>query len=1369
MLNWNRFETLPGLAAINFEKLCRGVLRRHFGSFGPLHELKNQPGVEYYIPLNKEHTRLGDKGDIVGWQCKWFQYNADKSLTASGKRQIEHSLSTTKEHIPELRHWILWTHQTLTKADQEWYYDLATQYGFELQLWNEDDLDELLSGPALDLKHTYFGELALTAEMLAEQHEKSVAPVLSRWVHEAHQKMQLEHQARQILGEPQAWVGFIEAQNALLTVIGSIDEAVQKSEYNQWKVELLEFSASCKVFSDFCGVFENPINGESIRKIDELVQSAGKFAKNSIQQVLRRLRRANLSLAIVITDALAYIKDTKELLDSAHSLLSNQLIAVVADAGGGKTQFSAEITAPSSDRPAGILLLGRVLKSGDNLDTLAQTFTFYGQKINNFEALIAAIDSAGDRANCRLPIVIDGLNEAQDPREWKPLLASILPVLKKYQNVVLITTLRTGERSRQSRKYGASDNAESRECFARQALPDNSKVIVSEGFDDDLTLKAIHAYFKIYKIDTDPFIAPLSFFSHPLNLKIFCEVTNPKAGCTVQVAHFPSSVYSLFGQQMQHTASTIANMTNLARRYRERHIDKALYILGQTLWGSGTRSVSEELFRSASGYPEDGWEEDIINLLAQEGILFRDNGDTPFDYLLSPVYDRLGGYLIADYLLKCNTNKDYKAWMQDEDFLKALFGEVMDQHELSEDILYALIALTPKSKPKQQVWQALPENYTRKVLSLSHLIDRDDFCDSTRESYKAQIKEEKLPRKTIEKLRMIRTVVGHPLNADFLSEVLSELSIIDRDLSWTEDIRIHHRDRIHVMEDLVSALKKGYQGNTEAQRLRMVSISWYLASTAIDLRDLATEALFLYGLNEPENLFEITKSLLRIDDPYVVERLLAASYGVVASLLAKGDTLECIQSFAQLVYEAMFVKGAESATTHLMIRDYASSILQVVMAMAPELSGKWQAEAYMPPFALMPRTPWSSNAIDDEDSRLESPFRLDFENYTIGRLVPSRGNYDYSNPEYQQVRGKIFWRIKQLGWDATLFKNVEKQIESMSGYSRGDRPKIERYGKKYSWIAYYEMAGQLSDEDKLDYWGEERFATDVDPFFPEEAAKGSFDKTIFLGDANTTTELWVTDDGAPDVDDLLMVDEINGYAGPWFLVDAFISEASKKLDRNFFCSVNPFYISADMISTLDEFISQGKDISWPSKPKTGQLYSGEVYWKYKADHADNSTIDVVVGQAQKQVEQPRFEFNGKVLTEGGMKQVTIPKIESIDAKLPILEYYWENNGGRRSSMNHLMLAPWIVEALKLEFNSTQLSYTDQQGLLAAAFISCKGDESSNYRELMYIRKDLIDSLGEQTGLVLIRKIHGERRYARSEHFRSKTKESIIYKTFEYFL
>ncbi|TOI02078.1 hypothetical protein, partial [Vibrio parahaemolyticus] len=86
----------------------------------------------------------------------------------------------------------------------------------------------------------------------------------------------------------------------------------------------------------------------------------------------------------------------------------------------------------NDDRIAGILLHGKKLRKGGTLDSLVENMSFASNEVRSFESLLSAIDSAGERNRCRVPIVVDGLNEAEDPREWKNLLASIETVLPRY-------------------------------------------------------------------------------------------------------------------------------------------------------------------------------------------------------------------------------------------------------------------------------------------------------------------------------------------------------------------------------------------------------------------------------------------------------------------------------------------------------------------------------------------------------------------------------------------------------------------------------------------------------------------------------------------------------------------------------------------------------------------------------------------------------------------------------------------------------------------------------------------------------------------------------------------------------------------------
>ena len=656
MLNWQRFSQLSGDDTANFEKLCRGVVRRKFGYLGALKELKNQPGVEYHLELSEENSELGKAGQTVGWQCKWFQYKANGEFTASAKAQVEHSLKKTKEHLPDLDVWILWTHKTLAKADQKWFYSLEKIYNFKFHLWNEEDLNSLLSGSAIDLRHSYFGELALTPEMLKEQHSISVAPIKKRWLHEVHQKTDIEKTTRRILGEPSAWESFDKVSGELIWASQKVLEALDSETYRPWREELDAFNNKCRNLVSSFELFKNTISGDQISYVKVLLDDLGQDSNDPILKILRLLRRKNLQLSLVLTNALASLKDARKILAKAVELFSYQLIAVVADAGGGKTQFSAELSSATEVRPAGVLILGKDLKSNYTLDDLAKRISFYSSPVESFEQLIIALDAIGTRSGCRLPIVIDGLNEAEDPREWKPLLASAEVLLKKYLNVVLICTLRTGERKRNYPVRLAKKN-NSREDFAHKGLPDDCFIIESTGFSERVTSRAISAYFEHYKIKANSLIAPRKFFRHPLNLKIFCEVTNREAKEFVTVTHFPSSIYSLFNAQVKHIAETVSNMTNLSIGYSVSDIEDAIYFLGETIWEEGHRAVSETKFRNLFQINSNDWYSDIVNLLSQEGLLFRDQVGRR-EFKLTPAYDRMGGYFVAYYLLQKNDNID---------------------------------------------------------------------------------------------------------------------------------------------------------------------------------------------------------------------------------------------------------------------------------------------------------------------------------------------------------------------------------------------------------------------------------------------------------------------------------------------------------------------------------------------------------------------------------------------------------------------------------------------------------------------------------------------------------------------------------------
>ena len=69
-------------------------------------------------------------------------------------------------------------------------------------------------------------------------------------------------------------------------------------------------------------------------------------------------------------------------------------------------------------------------------------------------------------------------------------------------------------------------------------------------------------------------------------------------------------------------------MINLSHPYSRTEVESAVYKLGLELWKSKRREISEASYRVAVSDTSRQWGSSIVNLLAQEGIIFKSWGRT---------------------------------------------------------------------------------------------------------------------------------------------------------------------------------------------------------------------------------------------------------------------------------------------------------------------------------------------------------------------------------------------------------------------------------------------------------------------------------------------------------------------------------------------------------------------------------------------------------------------------------------------------------------------------------------------------------------------------------------------------------------------
>ncbi len=1400
-LDWSSFETLPGDSRINFENLCRGIVHGHWAQYGEFIALKNQPGVEFHLNLNKNCSTLGDASRWYGWQCKKFDLTKTGSLTAASKGQITDSLNKTVKHLPHLTDWVLWTPYTLSKPDQTWFKGLDSKYPYSLHLWADEEIENNLVGPALMLRSTYFGELVITPDDLKARHDESIAPIKDRWINPVHQETDVERKIRRMLGEPNYWQDIVVLEQGLSKTTDTI-EAWKSTDPKLGKYQKI-FVIACNSSSEMLlHLYEILCEGD-IDIIRQWLSSRKPLIDLDIVSFPRLLRKQNIPISLEAANALDDMRIAQSLFDEVEEYLGAGIVAVLADAGGGKTHMAAELSSAQENRPAGILLHGRNFHRGQNQYDLARQFLVNGTPLDSMEKMLASLDAAAKRAGCILPLVIDGLNEAENPKEWKDVLSYIQTTVKNYPNVLVICTLRTGEHKRPY--WSRHDETDTRESFAVQALPDNIWQFECEGFGEDV-YDAIEKYFQYYNIHCEVGLEiPKRFLSHPLNLRIFCDVTNLKREQVVEITYFPASLTHLFDKYIENLCNRISSMKNLP--YSSQELKTAIYKLGISLWEGRDREICDETYQNLIGDSVRDWNVRLVNLFAQEGIIFRNPAQEPGKYVITPVYDALGGHIIADALLKKHSQDRSFEWFNTPSVISAFGGDA--SHSLAYDIFKSLVALVPSRMYGKQLWKNVPDAYKTRALLYAADLNAEHLDDETVSELASLIrdKSEKV-RKIFSRLWLTKGALKHPLNADFLDSVLRNMSADERDLSWTEWVRSEQggdkKRIVPELSDLETKWKKDTVYRSGSDRLRVKAIKWLLTSTDHLLRDAATKALYWYGRGDPEFLFEETIESFEINDPYVPERMLAASYGVGISLSTQLPnnplfTSGILLRFAGSVFEAMFKDNAEHYTTHYFMRGFASKIIELAQYRNPNFFSDSDIERTVPPFSednakdwgekyledeadisrrirktsksilgkklhrklndLLPKK-WKDKAMDRRVSlRQQSPFLMDFENYTIGGLVPNRGNYDYDHKEYQKVRAQLQWRVEQLGWSHEKFKKVEEAIQNWQGYERrsNEKLKTDRYGKKYSWIAYYEMFGLLKDKGLMEEYDWRRSdAQNIDPSFSEPLSSQALIKTNFLGDDKTTTPAWIKDGDLPDIDPYLQLQKIGDEEGPWIALDGYVNQENKDLKREAFLFVRSFLVPTKEKDEILDFLNK-QDMSggWlPDKLDFSQTFFAEVPWS--SDFPDGSSCDLsfVVGEETVTRQKSKVEI---LRTDGGISIVTHDEMEeyqeiehqykTFDVTMPVCDLRQDVTDGEIGRIP--TLTKKLITDTELIGQPQSFDLYTRSGEKANHYVFHEGKGYKNSHSMYYLREADLESFMKKNDQSLVWAIWGERNYSYS--------------------
>lgn len=1172
-LNWDIFTSLPGSTEKNFELVCRGIVRHSFGSFGTFHALANQPGVEFHLKLDKRCDALGEPGHWWGWQCKWYDLPTTGALGSTRRAKIVDGLCKTEEHLPGLTDWVLWTRRTLTKDDQWWFNSLSSK--MVLHLWTGDEVNNLLAGQAAVLRGTYFGELVLTPDILRERHAQAVAPIRARWQPNVHHVGDAERELRRMFGEVDAWSALRELAIELRVSAASVTSS--PAVPTPLAPVAAGVVATAQQSADALDRVAGGIGDGDLDLLRDELAARPRALPPDVATAPGRLRASNQRAGLYATNAVAGCHDALHLLDEVAASFSSGLVAVLAPAGCGKTHLAAQLTAGTTARPPGLLLHGRDLHASHTLDDLARRVSIAAQPTPSMEALLAAVDAAGQRARTRLPVFIDGLNESEDPRAWKPLLAELDITLAKYPYVMLACTLRPD--------------------FVEDALPDGTRR-VEIGDYGNATIEAVLEHFQYWKIDSTDAYLP-NFLSHPLTLRLFCEVTNPSRQASVGVGAMPRSLTSLFERFLEQVAVRVAELAPRTQRFYAHDVNVAIAAIAIGLWESRTRGIASGELRTLLNDAHRPWDQSIVRALEHEGVLLRmpsKGGDT-----FVPVYDLLGGHIIGNALLAQYGESSFETWINHSSATTSLAGDYNVRHPLADDILVSLVEQVPRRFSSKQVWQVVEEPLRARALRMAAYLEPASLDVATVDALLNLVRDGESA--ILEHLWQIRGAQGHPLNAEGLDRALRGLAVSDRDLRWTEWLRRNLNDDMgkgrSMIRDLEHLETRWRGGNVRGgDRLRARWVMWTLTSTVRRLRDQATRALYWFGRTDPEGLFSLTLDSLAVNDSSVGERMLAAAYGVVMSHQhADAEFANRLGPFVGQLASAFVGPSATAPTQHYLARLYVRGIVAFTTKFYP---------ASLPAFLALPwsfAAPHPVQPIADGDAHADeagSTMRMDYENYTLGRLFDNRANHDMGHAGHKAAVAHVRGVVWMLGWRAATFEAIDQRIaEDAFRYGRGDRTIVERYGKKYGWIGFYTYAGLLEDSGRFPRRDRTFSDVDIDPSFPEPAPIDG-PSTVpeeWLVPTIESHETWVRTSETSLPFGVLRRAAVGEYQGPWIAVHGQISAEDRVLGRYAWAYLSAMAVAREYEADLVVALQAGSR-PWCARevPSDDYIFAGEIPW-----------------------------------------------------------------------------------------------------------------------------------------------------------------------------
>ena len=745
--------------------------------------------------------------------------------------------------------------------------------------------------------------------------------------------------------------------------------------------------------------------------------------------------------------------------EKESKLLCGEVLLVEGKAGAGKSHmFTNETVELLEDNRYALLLIG-----GDYYDnnTIQEQIMKNLHKDYSSEELLDILEGWGAENNCIVPILIDALNETWNISLWKSGLPAILGKIKEMKYIRLVISFRS-----EYRKLLIDDTSVSRYDICE---------IKHNGFEEN-TMEAAQKFLNHYGIS----FTPLHFFSanitNPLFLTLYCKTYQ---GDEVELPVLYERILECANNNIH--KSLVDTIRTLGYDSTEDLVTPVVYSIAEFVFETGKKVFSLREITELPVWRSYGLNaRPFIQQLTRENILHDYVYDGEKKLYFS--YDQMNDFYCAKVILyQCKTKECIRDYLK-KNVLGINNGKIVNYGNYDLFINVCALYALQYGEECIDIIDAVEDEYDRGML-FENYVDSLQWrkCNVMTLNQLLELFKKYSPQtENVWEMFITNSVkLTNSLNAEALHKMLMEYPLNKRDFLWTTYINQLDEKSDHRLVQLVSMYNQGnyLEGADENQlELLLILFGWCLTSSNRWIRDITSKAMIeILKLH-----FSLSKKVLakfeRVNDPYVIQRL----YGVVfgACVRRKQDEKNIYHELVNYVYKSIFNKDMVYAD--ILLRDYARLIIERFLYEYPEEKTNYEYEKIIPPYASekIPEMVDQGYLENDYSSGSSAIIRsMKFEGMGMygdfGRYVFQAALADFNVEQSEIFNYAINYIFNELGYNEELLGKYDKSLGRY--YYRHEKAKIERIGKKYQWIAMYNILARVADHyDKIERYSFEK-------------------------------------------------------------------------------------------------------------------------------------------------------------------------------------------------------------------------------------------------------------------------------------------------------